>query len=79
MIYFKLGNRILTERLRIRGPILSSPVAFLTFLCDKNLLTKVIFVNGILNSLSRCILEPMNLLSASLSETKMGSLRLELQ
>ena len=50
----------------IRGPILSIPVSFLTFICDKNLLTKVIFVNGILNSIS-----------ASLSEIKVGSLRLE--
>ena len=49
-IYFRPGAKIFADNLRIFGPILSRPVDLLTFKFDKNFRTKVIFVNGILNS-----------------------------
>ena len=43
---------ILADNLRILGPILSSPVDFLTFKFNKNFLMKVRLVKGIWKSIS---------------------------
>ena len=46
----RLESKIFADNLRILGTILSRPVYLLTFKFDTNCLTKVIFVNRLLNS-----------------------------
>ena len=77
LIYTRLGAIMFADILRIFGPMLSKPVALLTFKFDKKFLTKPTLVKGILNSTLLGTLDCTKVLRCSNSEFMIGSFSLE--